>query len=224
MKRLGCPQTKMETDCLMSGTVVEILIFALLAIFLILRLRSVLGRRDGYDGTASKGQALARSASGDASSEAPPAPSGEGVKAIVEADKSFSEQAFISGAEKAYRVILDSFAKGDMKQLKPLLGYEMAISFGDAIRDRRKSNEELEITIHDVRRVKIKKALLKEGIATIIVEIQSRQSRVMRAENGDIIDGSPKRVESFLDQWTFERDVASKNPNWHLVEAEAIAD
>ena len=213
----------------MSGTLAEILIFAVLAIFLILRLRSVLGRRDGFDKPSEPrdtGKALARTSASDNATNNTPAdaPSGEGIEAITAADKTFSEQAFLSGAEKAYRMILDAFAKGDMKRLKPLLGYDMAISFGDAIRDRKKANEELTINLRDISQVKIITAGVKDGIAAIVVEIESRQSRVMRDEKGDIIDGSPNVVESFIDQWTFERDVASSSPNWQLVDAEAVAD
>ncbi|MCG8622232.1 MAG: Tim44/TimA family putative adaptor protein [Proteobacteria bacterium] len=207
----------------MGSTLIEILIFAVLAIFLILRLGSVLGRRDGFEkpeGRVETTKPLVRTSI----QETPAATSGEGVDAIITADKQFSEQAFLAGAEKAYRLILESFAKGDTKLLKPLLGYEMNISFGEAIRDRKKAEEDLKITLHDISRVRIVKAWVKDGIASIVTEIQSRQSRVVRNDKGDIIDGSETVTESFVDQWTFERDVISENPNWLLVEAETLSD
>ena len=199
-----------------NGPYVDILIFAVLAVFLIFRLRSILGRRDGFEEDPNKKAAAAfkSQTKTDMNNELP---SGEGIDAIVAADSGFSKQAFLDGAEQVYEMILTAFARGNMEELRPFLGYEMAGSFSDAINERRKAGEELSITLTDLSRVDIREAGVKEGIASITVEYQSTQIRVLKDENGTIIDGDSNDPETFVDQWTFERDVTSANPNWLLI-------
>lgn len=201
-----------------NGPFVDILIFAVLAIFLVFRLRSILGRRDGYEESNTKAaNAFKTQSKPDLDTSLP---SGEGIDAVVAADPSFSQQAFMDGAEQVYAIILTAFARGDMDELRPLLGYDMASSFSDVINERRKAGEELSITLTDLSRADLLKAMVVEGIATITVEYQSTQIRVLKDESGTIIDGDPDEAETFIDQWTFERDVGSENPNWLLVETQ----
>lgn len=202
-----------------NGPYVDILIFAVLAVFLIFRLRSILGRRDGFEEDPNKKAAAAfkSQTKTDMNNELP---SGEGIDAIVAADSGFSKQAFLDGAEQVYEMILTAFARGNMEELRPFLGYEMAGSFSDAINERRKAGEELSITLTDLSRVDIREAGVKEGIASITVEYQSTQIRVLKDENGTIIDGDSNDPETFVDQWTFERDLTSANPNWLLIETQ----
>jgi predicted lipid-binding transport protein (Tim44 family) len=204
-----------------SGPYVDILIFAILAVFLIFRLRSVLGRRDGFDEKPQDRDSTAGFQKREPISDDQNLSSGEGVEAIVKADPYFSQQSFMQGAENAYRMILDNFARGDMDQLKPLLGYDMASSFSDAIRDRRKAGEELSITLVEISRVDLLRAWVSEGVASIAVEYHSTQIRVLRDEAGNILDGESEEPETFVDQWTFERDVTTDNPNWLLTETQA---
>jgi len=204
-----------------SGPYVDILIFAILAVFLIFRLRSVLGHRDGFDEKPQDRDSTAGFQKREPISDDQNLSSGEGVEAIVKADPYFSQQSFMQGAENAYRMILDNFARGDMDQLKPLLGYDMASSFSDAIRDRRKAGEELSITLVEISRVDLLRAWVSEGVASIAVEYHATQIRVLRDEAGNILDGESEEPETFVDQWTFERDVTTDNPNWLLTETQA---
>lgn len=205
-----------------SAPYVDIIIFAILAIFLIFRLRSVLGRRDGFDEKPDDEANHAMFKKSDPSIKALDAASGEGIAAVVAADAHFSQQAFLDGAAAAYKMILEGFAKGDMDQLKPLLGYDIATDFGDAIRDRRKAGEVLSIELVDLRRVDLLRAWVEAGIAFISVEFHSTQKKILRDEAGKIIEGSDE-AEMFVDQWVFERDVSSENPNWLLVETQIVA-
>ena len=202
-----------------SAPYIDIIIFAILAVFLIFRLRSVLGRRDGFDEKPDDEGKRAVFKKSDPSMKELDAVSGEGIAAVVAADAHFSQQDFLDGAAAAYRMILEAFAKGDMDQLKPLLGYDIATDFGDAIRDRRKAGEVLTIELVDLRRVDLVRAWVEAGIAFIAVEFHSTQKKILRDEAGKIIEGSDE-AEMFVDQWVFERDVTSKNPNWLLVETQ----
>ena len=202
-----------------SAPYIDIIIFAILAIFLIFRLRSVLGRRDGFDEKPDDEGKRAVFKKSDPSIKELDATSGEGIAAVVAADAHFSQQDFLDGAAAAYKMILEAFAKGDMDQLKPLLGYDIATDFGDAIRDRRKAGEVLTIELVDLSRVDLVRAWVAAGIASIAVEFHSTQKKILRDEAGKIIEGSDE-AEMFVDQWVFERDVTSKNPNWLLVETQ----
>ena len=202
-----------------SAPYIDIIIFAILAVFLIFRLRSVLGRRDGFDEKPDDEAKRAVFKKSDPSIKELDAVSGKGIAAVVAADAHFSQQDFLDGAGLAYKMILEGFAKGDMDQLKPLLGYDIATDFGDAIRDRRKAGEVLRIELVDLRRVDLLRAWVEAGIAFIAVEFHSTQKKILRDEAGKIIEGSDE-AEMFVDQWVFERDVTSKNPNWLLVETQ----
>ena len=99
------------------------------------------------------------------------------------------------------------------------MGYDIATDFGDAIRDRRKAGEVLTIELVDLSRVDLVRAWVAGGDASIAVEFHSTQKKILRDEAGKIIEGSDE-AEMFVDQWVFERDISSKNPNWLLVETQ----
>ena len=208
----------------MSGGIpyVDILIFAIIAVFLGLRLHSVLGKRTGFEQDASleKEQPAAASKAAPVAEAAPK--DGTGVAAIAKADPGFSEKGFVEGAAAAYGMILESFAKEDIDALKPLLGYEMIGSFTEAVHERQKAGEKLTIELVELESAEIAEARLVEGLAIVTVEYRSRQRRLLHAEDGSVLEGDPKAEETCLDRWTFERDVSSRDPNWLLVETETI--
>ncbi len=202
---------------------IDILIFAIIAIFLGLRLRSVLGKRTGFEQDFSRDQS--QQDVSDPSSLAPAEVTtltGDGVSAVMSADPSFSEKEFIKGASAAYGMILNAFAEGDLETLKSLLGYEMNIGFADAIRDRQKADETLMIDLQSIDRAVISSAKLRDGVASLVVEFTSRQQRLLKASDGSVIDGDADTVETFIDLWTFERDISSTDPTWLLVETETV--
>ena len=202
---------------------IDILIFAIIAIFLGLRLRSVLGKRTGFEQDFSRDQS--QHDVSDPSSLAPAEVTtltGDGVSAVMSADPSFSEKEFIKGATAAYGMILNAFAEGDLETLKSLLGYEMNIGFADAIRDRQKADETLMIDLQSIDRAVISSAKLRDGVASLVVEFTSRQQRLLKASDGSVIDGDADTVETFIDLWTFERDISSTDPTWLLVETETV--
>ena len=202
---------------------IDILIFAIIAIFLGLRLRSVLGKRTGFEQDFSREQQNQEAA--DPSSLAPAEVTtltGDGVSAVMSADPSFSEKEFVKGASAAYGMILNAFAEGDLETLKTLLGYEMNISFADAIRERQKADETLAIDLQSIDRAVISSAKLRDGVASLVVEFTSRQQRVLKSSDGSVIDGDSETVETFIDLWTFERDISSTDPTWLLVETETV--
>ena len=208
----------------MSGSIpyVDILIFAIIAIFLGLRLRSVLGKRTGFERDESRDQEMVEAISKPINKTEQSFANGDGIDAIVQADASFSEKEFVKGAGMAYGMILEAFAEGDIEALKPLLGYEMMNSFADAIRERQKAGESLNIELISLDQSRVQQAKLIEGLAMITVEFRSQQKRLLKDDSGALIDGDENQIETFIDLWTFERDISSRDPNWLLVETESV--
>ena len=202
---------------------IDILIFAIIAIFLGLRLRSVLGKRTGFEQDFSRQHGFDETDSDDQLTPAEVTTlNGDGVSALMSADPNFDENTFVEGARAAYGMILKAFADSDFETLKPLLGYEMNIGFADAIRDRLKADEVLTIDLKSIDRAEVKSAKLRDGVAAITVEFASQQQRLLKAADGSVLDGDAETVESFVDLWTFERDISSTDPTWLLVETETV--
>ncbi len=201
---------------------IDILIFAIIAIFLGLRLRSVLGKRTGFEQEYTRDPEALDALKAKVEPQTESNINGDGIPALTAADPSFSEKEFIKGASVAYEMILKAFADSDTEALKPLLGYEMAASFNDAIRERDKAGEVLTIDLVSLDRAVVTDAKLRDGLATVTVEFTSQQKRVLATEQGDVIDGADGDVETFVDLWSFERDISSQDPAWLLVETESV--
>lgn len=208
----------------MSGGIpyIDILIFAVIAIFLGLRLNSVLGKRTGFEDNSPRDQEMVTALSEKRPVDDSSIMNGSGIDALQKADPSFGEKDFIGGASAAYEMILGHFASGDMDSLRPLLSYEMNSSFSEAIRERQKAGEELSIELVKLETAQITGVQLVEGLATVSVEFKSQQKRMLKNDEGQLIDGDPETVETFIDRWSFERDVSSRDPNWLLVETESV--
>tara|TARA_B100000989_G_C19474090_1_gene442072 strand:- start:436 stop:1107 length:672 start_codon:yes stop_codon:yes gene_type:complete len=209
---------------------IDILIFAVIAVLLVLRLRSVLGQRTGYE--ESQDQKAKESFSEKPQAAIPflkagnksAKLSGSGLDVLRRADRQFSENEFLQGATAAFNMILTAFAEGDQAQLKRLLSYELLQSFMQTIHDRTAAKETLEITVNDIREVSILNVELTESVASITVHFHSIQTRIARDEQGDVMDDSDAEPREFIDIWTFERDLSLADPNWKLAETESADD
>ena len=209
----------------------DIILFAMVAGFLVLRLRSVLGRRTGNERrrdlfprratpAADKVATLvepdkrvARSA-GDA---APADVVAEGLNRIRRADPSFDPTQFIEGARTAFEMIVAAFAKGDKAELRPLLSDEVFRRYAMAIDERVAAKEALETQIERLDSVDIVEAELVARTAQETLKLVSHQVNVTRAMDGSIVEGSPGQPVEKTEYWTFARDTRSTNPKWVLV-------
>jgi predicted lipid-binding transport protein (Tim44 family) len=206
---------------------IDILIFAVIAVLLVLRLRSVLGQRTGYEqpqdnqvkeSFADKGNApIPFQKAADKSAKI----SGSGLEALRRADRQFNEKEFVQGATAAFEMILTAFADGDQAQLKRLLSYDLLHSFMQTIHDRTAAKESLEITVNDIREVSILNVELVDSVASITVHFHTTQTRIARDEQGEVMEDSDTEPQEFIDIWTFERDLTLSDPNWKLAETES---
>jgi predicted lipid-binding transport protein (Tim44 family) len=226
------------------------IIFLALAVFIFLRLRSVLGQRTGrerppYDPYSARDavrpsnndNVVALPGRGGESMQKPmeqaePAERWKGIAeagstvaagldAIVRDDKSFDAKQFVGGARAAYEMIVSAFAEGDRRTLKNLLSREVYEGFEQAIRDRETRGDKAETRFVSIDKSDIIGAELRNRTAQVTVRFVSQLISVTRDRNGNVIEGSPEKVTDVTDVWTFARDVTSRDPNWKLVATEA---
>ncbi len=209
----------------------DIVLFAMIAAFLVLRLRSVLGRRTGNE---RRRDAMFRRADTPTDGKVisfgnrPPAPPplvtatpGDAVAAglarIRAADAAFDPAHFLAGARSAFELIVGAFAEGDKTRLRPLLNDDVYNPFAAAIEERVAAGETLETRILRLKRADISEAGQAGRFARITVKFVSDQINVLRAHDGSIVDGDPDHAIEKTDFWTFARDTNSADPNWLLV-------
>lgn len=206
----------------------DIIFFAMVAAFIGLRLRSVLGRRTGHERRRPDGFSAPPARQNDnvvalpEREQAEPAPSGDpvaaGLAAIRRMDRSFDAEDFLQGAKAAFGMIVDAFAKGEKDVLRPLLAPEVYRRFTAAIDDRARRGESLSTELVAIRGAEIVGAETLGSRARLTVRFESEQINVTHDANGEPIGGGTPETEIVVDIWTFERDTRSPDPNWQLTE------
>ena len=203
---------------------IDIIIFAVIAVLLVLRLRSVLGQRSGYDEQPSRDNRFDKESADvisiDSGRRADIA-EGHGLDALRKADRSFSEKQFMNGAATAFEMILSAYAEGDLAKLKRLLGYDLLQSFTQSVQQRGQDGEVLSITLDELRDVRIVGAKVFDNTASVTVEFQSTQTRILTDKDGATIEDEDTGTRDLIDIWTFERDLTLGDPNWKLAETES---
>lgn len=212
----------------------DIILFAMIAAFLVLRLRSVLGRRTGNErrrdmfirqADQARERVVALGQRRPASATRPPPPTidaqpmsvAAGLAQIRGADRGFDPAAFLAGARGAFEIIVEAFAAGDKPRLRPLLSEEVFGQFAGVIDERRAAGETMETRIVSVGELDIAEARLDGTTARVTIKLISAQINVLRAHDGSIVDGDPEKPVEKTDFWSFARDTRSPDPNWVLV-------
>lgn len=215
----------------------EIIFFAMIAVFLIFRLRSVLGRRSGHHQERRSEDARPDApidAPADASSndnvialpghdkpetepEEDPGPLAEGYRAIRSADPAFDPEGFVQGARTAFEMVVTAFAAGDRDTLRSLTGDDVLANFETTIAGREAAGHIYDATLIGIRSADIVDAGLERAEARVTVRFISEQVAVLRDGDGEAIEGSARDIVEITDIWTFARDTRSPDPNWQLV-------
>jgi predicted lipid-binding transport protein (Tim44 family) len=228
---------------------IDIILIAVVAIFLVLRLRSVLGRRtgnerpptqdpftppppasppypapeqrrDGGNVVTMPRQPERPATTGGAPIVVAPA-ANDGVARIRAADPSFDPVGFGQGARSAFEMIVGAFARGDAATLRTLLDDASFTSFDTAIRDRQAQQHTLETSLIGFLSSDIVGAVMEGSRALVTIRFVTEQINVTRDADGLVVDGNPNTVVRATDTWTFARDTRSDNPNWLLVRTES---
>ncbi|MBF0391744.1 MAG: Tim44 domain-containing protein [Alphaproteobacteria bacterium] len=212
---------------------IDIVFFAMIAAFLVLRLRSVLGRRTGTERqrpepgvgrptvdrpdnvvelpdrrrTVPEGPADAYTGT----------PLAAGISQVRIADPSFSPAPFLQGARGAFEMIVSAYAAGDRATLRPLLANDVMANFEAAIDAREQAGEKLETELVSIKSADLDEVVMEGRTARVTVKLVSEQVNVVRDADGKVVDGDPTRMAEVTDLWTFARDTGSRDPNWVLV-------
>ena len=188
----------------------DIILLAMLAGFVILRLRNVLGRKTGHQGKRTnkyfpKGLEVLKDIENN-----------EAIKA-GHVDENAKKQ-FLKGAETAYEQIITSFAKGDKKSLKPLLEKEMFNRFSEVIDERKSKQLKSETTLIGFKSIKILEFKKIENIYKVTVNFVSEIITCVKDKNNQIIEGNPDTIKTVNDVWRFAKNMWSQDPTWYLVD------
>jgi predicted lipid-binding transport protein (Tim44 family) len=211
-----------------------IVILALVALFIGLRLYSVLGERTGHEQ-----QPILKPADPEARvepriSHPPLSPgaavdsgdmsfvptAGPGVRAILAADPSFDVARFLEGSKAAYRLILEAFWKGDLAALRPHVDNNVYETFAASAAQREKDGLTLDNRLVAIDQAVISDASVERKVAVLTVRFEADIAAVTRDSEGKVVAGSLSDAVQTRDLWTFRRDLASRDPNWLLIETD----
>ena len=188
---------------------IDIILLAMIAGFIFLRLRGILGKKTGFEGKLSK----------EIDKNFP----GNTIKKEKSQNQNFDEKAkkeFLNGAKVAYETIITDFSDSDnrLTTCKPLLSKKIYNQFKEALIEREKKDHFAEITFIGVNSAEIKKHEIVENDLEVTVDFVSELITCIRDKNKKIISGDPEKVKKVYDTWKFSKDRRSINPNWLLID------
>jgi predicted lipid-binding transport protein (Tim44 family) len=215
----------------MNGSLIQLLVLAGIAIFLILKLRSVLGTRDGFEKppiplddvrpqVRRDFEVIDGGPDRDITDHA--AEGSDSAKALAEmkkAEPGFMVGPFLQGARGAYEMILMAFEKGELDKIRPFLSDDVEASFAEAIAQREREGLTIEASFVGMKELALHDATFTKAsrFAEISVRFVGEQTYVVRNKAGEIVEGSPREIKKSRDIWTFARQMGSDDPNWQLV-------
>lgn len=205
-----------------------LLFFIGVAGFVLFRLFSVLGTRTGHEARTDYDAGAARASRDDARSrddaeqpadeiDEPVKPVSTNARILRDADPSFDENEYLRGARAAYEMIVEAFAAGDLRSIRPYLGDSVYDAFKSAVIAREEAGHKADIQFVGIEHAALVDAEVDDDFIKAVTEFTSNQVRVTRDAEDNVIDGDPNRIDLVKDRWTFARKRSSRDPNWMLV-------
>ena len=188
---------------------IDIILLAMIAGFIFLRLRGILGKKTGFE----------EDINSSFPHEAPPAKPAVDLNA-----NTFDENAqkeFVIGAKIAYETIITNFAKGKLKDIKSLLDKSVYKQFEDAIKDRDAKKFSSETTFIGINSAEVKEHQQNKNMLEVTVEFVSEIISCVKDKDNKVVSGDPEKIKKVLDTWKFSKDSRSSNPNWLLIDTQA---
>lgn len=211
----------------MNSSLIQLLVLAGIAVFLILKLRSVLGTREGFEKPPQpvddsrprpKFEVIEGGPDRDITDNITDPASVSALASMKGADPAFNVTDFLKGARGAYEMILLDFDKGDLARIRPFLGDDVAATFAEAIADRQDRGLTIASTFGGIRDMALTEATFDDRakLAEVTVRFTGELSRTVRDKTGAVIEGSPTAIIRQRDTWTFGRRMGTGDPNWQL--------
>ena len=188
---------------------IDIILLAMIAGFIVLRLRGILGKKTGFE------EDLASSF---------PQEANEIKSQTIQNSENFDENAkqeFLKGAKIAYETIITNFSNGKLKDIKSLLDKNVYQQFDDAIKDREVKKLSSETTFIGINSAEIKEHQQNKNMLEVTVEFVSEIISCIKDKENKVISGDPEKVKKVHDIWKFSKDSRSHNPNWYLIDTQA---
>jgi predicted lipid-binding transport protein (Tim44 family) len=230
---------------------IDIIFFAMIAVFLILRLRGVLGKRDGNEESGvldlfkqnvdidkpdnNKESDVVKLSDGGEKDDTQISgfeelvvdnenedPLVAGIAQVQKHDTDFNDEDFMVGARVAFETILNAYASASLDELQLLLSNEVYSNFAKAIQDREQAGHFMEDTLIGIMKSEIVEAYMEDLNAHITIKFVSEQVNAIRDENGDVVQGNANEVLTVSDFWTFTRDTKNLDPNWILAATRSL--
>ncbi|WP_137700942.1 Tim44/TimA family putative adaptor protein [Marimonas lutisalis] len=215
----------------MNSPILQLLVLAGIAVFLILRLKSVLGTRDGFEAppapretTATNDRRSFEVIEGGPDHDitdhvAEGSQAADALTKMKKAEPNFSVSQFLQGARGAYEMILMGFERGDMAQIKPFLSNDVYEAFAGVVEERERNGLKIEADFVGVRELTLVDAMFDDATKAgeISVRFVGELTSVVRDSAGEIVEGEEGKIKRQKDTWTFERVFGSDDPNWQLV-------
>ena len=200
---------------------IDIIIFAIIAIFLVYRLKSILGQNSDVNEQNNKIDIGEKDFTnvvklGNKKSDVNEAKIK--MDSLYSEDPNFNEKEFLKGAQNFFEIVIDCFVKGDLKNIEMYIDDKLIKNFQLVIDERLQEKETLDINIIKMISIQIKDVKKLKNFLRISVLFKSEQIKVLKDKKGNIIDGDQKKSILVKDLWTFEKKIQSKDLNWILVE------
>lgn len=218
----------------MNSPLIQLLVLAGIAVFLILRLRSVLGTREGFEKppvpkvsgkpTRPDFEVIEGGPDRDITDHVPEdSPQAEAFAAMKRVDPTFSVTDFVHGARAAYEMIVMGFERGDLDDIQPLLAEDVFETFVEVVAAREDEGYKIEAEFVGVRESALRDVHFDKdtNVAEITMRFVGELTSVVRDRDENIVEGSPNTVKRQKDTWTFARTMMSDDPNWLLVATDA---
>ncbi|MDC0456584.1 Tim44/TimA family putative adaptor protein [Alphaproteobacteria bacterium] len=205
----------------------DILIFGVIAVFLILRLKNILGSKTGYDSSNIKKENKEKNFSNiiplkSDKNNVNYDQKNKDLDKVKEIDETFNVDDFLSGSRTFFKMVLGSFTSGDLNTVKNFIKPSVLESFKNAIDDRNKDNETLIIDLKSIEKNEILSYKITKTVVKITVIFESKQIIALMDKNNELIDGNMDKEIVVKDEWIFERKINYKNPNWSLVQTKSL--
>ncbi|MWB76928.1 Tim44/TimA family putative adaptor protein [Pseudooceanicola sp. 216_PA32_1] len=215
----------------MNSPILQLLVLAGIAVFLILRLRSVLGTREGFEKppVAKTEDTPVRSRNFEVIDGGPDrditdhvpegSPAAEALARMKQAEPGFDVGEFLGGARGAYEMILMGFERGEMDSIRPFLSDDVYASFAEVVAAREQQGLHIESEFVGLRELTMSDAEYDADSQTaeLTVRFVGQLTSVVRDSNGEVVEGKPGEIKTQRDIWTFARQMGTDNPNWQLV-------
>ena len=201
----------------------DILIFGVIAIFLIFRLKNILGTKTDFEDNGLKEKEQTKQFSNVVSLKTNKNSSvNEEIDKIIKVDSNFDMVNFLDGSKTFFEMVLKSFVSGNLDNVKDFIKPSVLKSFKGAIDDRNKENETLIIDLISVEKNKIVSSVITKSSIKINVVFETLQITALMDKNEKIIDGDTDKEILVKDEWIFEKKINDQNPNWTLIETKSF--